>query len=107
LYGQPIVLNSSVACPTTKTGICEAFAAQLANCTWIEAIADKTMKVGDNAVTFVVNTDGLDVLATRGIFANYPVVQIFNHFGNPVEPWFFNVSANVSNSCQNPWPLTD
>lgn len=109
LYGQQLVYNASVVCPSTITSSsCEAFAVQTADCTWWAN------------VTATLTPDGLGlalslpagaptnarVVATRGYYANWPIVHLYNAEGLPAEPWVLNVTGAV-NPCPSILHATD
>lgn len=111
LYGLPLVLNTSVACPSTITAVsCESFAIQTSDCVW-HANGNGTMSITPSLSTdgtqLVLSLQapsgsGLTAVATRGLFGNWPVVQLYNGHALPAEPWLANVDG-VVNSCPSPW----
>jgi len=114
LYGQSLMLNTSVTCPSTVTSAsCESFAVQTSDCMW--------QLNGNGNVTTALTSDGTGVVftltipsnapngftavATRGLFGNWPVVQLYNGVGLPSEPWLASIN-NVINNCPSPWNST-
>ena len=110
LYGAPLALNTTVSCPPTLcTGCCEDFAVQTAgSCQWFSASGGNVTAqlvgsgtqlrlslLGDAATTG-------PIVATRGFFANWPLVQLYGGNGIPAEPWLANVTSGVG--CAAPPP---
>jgi len=103
-----LALNLSVACPSTiAAASCEAFAVQ----TWPDCVwrANATTAALDaSGLRLVLTATGVpagqQAVATRGLFANWPVVQLYNEDGLPAEPWLMNVSA-APGACASPWEL--
>jgi hypothetical protein len=97
--GSALVLNTTVACPSkvfNGTGGCEAFALQRAapNCSWV-----RTAPQGPAVASLVGRVlqldlgDGGGVAAVRGLFANWPLAQLYSAEGLPADPWLLNVSG--------------
>lgn len=94
-----LTLNTSVACPTTiAASSCEAFAIQTADCIWHSNVTAR-LDATSTKLQLSLPTTTL-VVASRGYFANWPVVQLYNVAGLPAEPWV----ANITNA-DNPCPL--
>ena len=101
--GGPLVINSSVACPgSIPNSSCEAFAVLSApDCVWrvAEAIlrpAGAPFSVGLRPSKWFKN---LTAVATRGYFANWPVVTVGNKAGIPAVPWLEYVSDSTKSKC--------
>jgi hypothetical protein len=114
LYEAPLVLNTSVACPSTiSADSCEAFAVQTApDCGWYAGAGNVSAAVSSDGSSLLLTLTlppnlpaGTTAVATRGLFGNWPVVQLYNVPGLPAEPWLANVSG-VSNNCPSPWNTT-
>ena len=112
LAGAPLALDTTVTCPPTiAAASCESFAVQTApDCVWrsVEAPGAGAALVASasGAVLTLALTGapaGSSVVAARGLFAPYPVMQLRNGAGIPAEPWLMNVSG-VVNSCPPPQP---
>ena len=97
--GSTLVLNTSISCPPkifNGTGGCEAFALQRAapNCSWVQ-----TAPTGPAVASLVGGQlqldlgDGGTVAAVRGLFANWPLAQLYSAEGLPADPWLLNVSG--------------
>jgi hypothetical protein len=109
LYGQPLTLNLSVSCPSTITAeSCEAFAVQMSDCNWYSAsnLTASLSPQGDQLILTVSNAPpSSKPVATRGLFGNWPLVQLYNGATPaqlPAEPWLSNLDG-VNNACPSPW----
>lgn len=110
LYGSPLVLNASVSCPPTLcVGCCEDFALQTAgSCEWFSvsggnvslALAGGGSQLRLTLLGAAAQTGA--VVASRGYFANWPIVSVLGSNGVPIEPWLANVTEGVG--CAPPPP---
>lgn len=97
LYGNPLILNTSISCPPKiYKGSCESFAIQTADCTWHPVTDLKLQNKGISLLlTAACDNDSpcfkSDPVATRGYFANWPVVMLRNTAGFPAEPWMESI----------------
>ncbi len=102
LYDAPLALNTSVTCPATiPAGSCEAFAVQTSDCTWWPNVTVALAGPGSTQLLLTLpqgTRPGTVPVSTRGMFANWPLVQVYNGAGLPVEPWVLNVTG-VVNPC--------
>ena len=99
--GGSVVVNNTVACPPNiRASSCEAFAVMSQDCVWHPANAS----IGGSSTTIgLIPTNwsaGLAPVATRGYFANWPLVQVTNVLGVPAVPWLEYLPRN-SNSNSN------
>lgn len=103
LYGAGLTLNTSVVCPPgIAVTSCEAFAIQTSDCAWR---ANGTAALSSDAMSLLITVPapaGVTAVATRGYFANWPLVQVYNAAGLPAEPWLANIT-DVTNACPSPW----
>lgn len=90
LYGKPPVVNSSVACPPSAGHHCEAFAVQASDDQWHTATsvtvgvgADKNVDANALSLTVQGWPKGLQAVATRAMFSNWPLVYVRNALGTP------------------------
>jgi hypothetical protein len=90
-----LALNTSVTCPPTVPWIvCEAFAVQTSDSAWHNTTnpslsADKTQ-----LLLSVDVAAGLTAVATRGMFADWPIAQLHSADGNfPVLPWLAPIAG--------------
>jgi hypothetical protein len=110
LYGNPLTLNLSVSCPTTVSAdSCESFAVQMSDCNWYTGSKNLTASLsaqGTQLVLTVANAPSASTpVATRGLFGNWPIVQLYNQASPsplPSEPWLSNIDG-VTNNCPSPW----
>jgi hypothetical protein len=101
LYGQALTLNTSVACPSTiPAPSCEAFAVQTSDCVWWPNVTASLAGAGSQLLLQLPGgvPGGVHPVATRGMYANWPLVQVYNGPGLPVDPWVLNVTG-VVNPC--------
>jgi hypothetical protein len=83
-----LVVKSNISCPANFNASCEEFAVLSApDCVWRPANA--AMSEADYSIDLHPQSwaDGLRPVATRGYFANWPLVTILNTEGIPAEPW--------------------
>lgn len=103
LYGAPLVLNTSIACPgKLDVSYCESFAVLTSpDCVWRSAEVPGapgvalTAFVAPGAPSVLALTlsgapKGLAVVAARNGFAPWPVVQLTNVDGTPAEPFLLD-----------------
>lgn len=109
LAGAPLALNLSVSCPSTITAAsCEAFALQTSDCTWWANVTAALAPGGDALVLALPAgaPAALTLVASRGLFGNWPVVQLYNGAALPAEPWLADIDG-VTNTCPSPWTLAE
>jgi len=106
LYGASLVLNTSVSCPTTVTAdSCEAFAVQIDTCVWLANVTASLTGGGTTlSLTLPADFSSHSIVATRGYFGNWPLVQLYNAAGLPAEPWLANVTG-AAHACPPPGAL--
>ena len=104
LYGAGPVLNTSVACPPAlPAAYCESFAVMTSDGLWrsVEAPGapgvSLTVHAYPDAPTSIAlilagAPDGLTVLAVRGGYRVWPLVQLRNAEGIPAEPFLLNAT---------------
>lgn len=83
-----LVMRSGVTCPTGFEANCEEFAVLSApDCVWHAATA--TVSKSDHNIDLHPESwsEGLRPVATRGFFANWPIVTVANSHDFPAEPW--------------------
>jgi hypothetical protein len=110
LRGAPVALNTSVACPAGVTAAsCEAFGVQTSDCAWHTGAGNVTAAVTPDGTGITLTATlppgspaGLTAVGTRGLFGNWPLVQLYNGAGLPAEPWYEAVTG-VANGCPVPW----
>jgi sialate O-acetylesterase len=103
--GGRLLLNLSVACPTAQGvpgEVCEAFAVQDASGVWVASASDGS---GAGPLGVALGADGTSLVltlpasaaaparASRGYFADWPVVSLRNCAGLPALPWLEPVGA--------------
>jgi len=108
LYGTPLLLNTTVVCPSTINNTsCESFAVLTSDCVW-RSVEDAgpdgsclVPAVNFDATTVLALTllgvpglKDLVVVAVRGSFGNWPLVQLRNGAGLPAEPWLMTIAPN-------------
>jgi hypothetical protein len=92
LYQKPIVLQN-VTCPPTANDECESFAVMEEKTgAWHVVTSFRTS--GDTALALVVEDwpEGVGIVATRAMFAGWPLVVVTNAAGLPLLPWWENVT---------------
>jgi hypothetical protein len=101
LYGKPIAVNASVVCPPKiPQTSCESFAILSSpDCVWHPAEA----RPSDGSSVLLRPQGGAwpanaAPVATRGYFANWPVVTVTNANGIPATPWLEYVDS-AARSC--------
>ena len=109
LYGAPLALAwGGAACPPKVAAPnCESFAVLTSDCVWrsVEAgggggaAVSAAAEGGTLTLSLTGAPAGVYVVATRGYFANWPLVALRNGAGVPAEPWLLNVTAH---SCAMP-----
>lgn len=111
LYGSVLVFNNSVSCPSTITAAsCESFAVQTSDCVWQQngnGNLTTALTSDGTGVVFTVNIpanapNGFTTVATRGLFGNWPLVQLYNSVNLPSEPWLADIN-NMVNNCPSIW----
>lgn len=107
LAGGALALNTSVRCPAGVTAVsCESFAVQTApDCLWrsveVPGAGAALAPSASGAVLTLTLTGapaGARIVAVRGLYASYPIMQLRNAAGVPTEPWLMNVTG-VTNAC--------
>jgi hypothetical protein len=108
LYGAPLLLDSSVACPPNLySTACEDFAVQTAgDCIWHSVYRGNVTVAlapgGTQLQLTLLNSTG-NIVATRGYFANWPIVSLRGGANSlPAEPWLANITDGVG--CAPPPP---
>lgn len=104
LYGAPLALNTSVACPAgLGLAYCESFAVLTSDCAWRSCEAP-----GGAGVALVPSIPapdtlalelrgapvGLTIVSVRNGHTPWPLVQLRNALGTPAEPFLVNVTQN-------------
>jgi len=95
--GRGLRLNATVACPTADgvpAVVCEAFGVQTSDRVW--HTSPRAALTADGAGLQLVVTgvaSGLTAIATRGMFADWPVASLSNADGFPCTPWLEPVEA--------------
>jgi hypothetical protein len=109
LYGAGLEFDRTVACPSTLPAVaCEDFAVQTAgDCAWHSAVSGNVsvaLAAGGTQLELKLITPAAgQIVATRGYFANWPLVQVRGAANSlPAEPWLANVTAGVG--CAPPPP---
>jgi hypothetical protein len=105
LYGAALNTSTGVTCPQgLPAANCEAFAILSApDCTWHDAAAAPGASRGFDLLLSVTNTSawvpGSRTVATRALYANWPVVTVTNVHGTPLVPWLAYVEGAASDEC--------
>eukprot|EP01034_Spumella_vulgaris_P034888 gene34888-43018_t len=99
-FGSELQLNTSVVCPPAINKLsCESFAVLGSNCVWysVEIEGNEYMKVSqkDNVLSISLQIESArePIVAVRGYYANWPIVQLTNTEGIPAEPFFLTSPA--------------
>ena len=104
LYGEPLVLNTSVSCPSfLQPAYCESFAVLTSDGAWRScenagsggaALVAAVSPAAPATLTLTLSgvPAGLDVIAVRNGHTPWPVVQLRNGAGWPAEPFLLNIS---------------
>ena len=84
-----LALNTSVTCATgIRAQACEAFAVQTNDGVWhTTPVASLTPDGTGLMLTVTGVTAGATAVSTRGMFADWPLAQLFNNEGFPAVPW--------------------
>jgi sialate O-acetylesterase len=105
--GGRLELNLSVACPTAQgvpAAVCEGVAVQDASGAWVASASDGS---GAGPLSVALGADGASVvltlppsapgpaLASRGYFADWPVILLRNCAGWPALPWLADANADA------------
>lgn len=81
--------------------ICEAFAVQTSDGEW-HTTPVAALQAGGTVLSLTVSgvRAGLTAVASRGMFADWPLAQLFDATGTfPVVPWLANVDADSAVVC--------
>lgn len=119
LHGAGVSLNTSVSCPPALSNAsCEAFAVQTGgDCAWYASAPGGPVVAGVSAdgtrltLTLPASAWGgrgagapPTIVATRGYFANWPLVQLYAAASAlPADPWYADVVVGGGESCPGPW----
>jgi len=105
--GGALTLNSAATCPFDGSN-CEAFAVLSApDCVW--RVANATLQGARNDMLLLRPrnwTDTMQAIATRGYFANWPLVHLRNDAGVPAVPWMEYIDSSLSPLCPDFLPTT-
>jgi len=108
LYGKAPIINRSVTCPSTiPASSCESFAVLAApDCVWVSADAVIPSQLSPSGITLRPTnwTAGQQPVATRGYFANWPVVMVTNYLGMPATQWLEYVDPKYQPCALTPPP---
>lgn len=110
LYGASLTLDPTVGCPSTlPIAACEDFAVQTGeDCMWHSVFGGNvsaSLTGGGAQLQLTLHGSG-SIVATRGFFANWPLVQLRGGANAlPAEPWLANATTGVG--CAPPPPRED
>ena len=94
LYDRPILVDNNVSCPATANSMCESFEV-------MEKETGKWHKVSrvrngrnSNEIELIVDnwSKGVEIIATRAMFSNWPLVLVRNALQVPLLPWWENIT---------------
>eukprot|EP00037_Helgoeca_nana_P018815 m.181611 g.181611 ORF g.181611 m.181611 type:complete len:549 (-) comp24604_c0_seq1:120-1766(-) len=100
LYGSPPVVNTSVTCPPRIAPTsCEGFAVLFSpSCTWKIANVMRGTTAESILLTVPNPPAGDTAVATRGYYANWPLVSVTNTIGIPATPWLELINAGAAST---------
>lgn len=107
-FSLPLVLSAPAPTCPLAAAACEGFAVQLAPaCTWVtSAPGPLVVSLGTDAMSLQLTLPaaaraGGNIVAVRGYFGNWPLVNVYGETGLPIEPFLLNATTS-GNPCSPP-----